>query len=79
MVALRPDVGPLQDSLPSLEAGLASQGIRLVLWDRPEDLRLRPLATGGFFPFWERLRKQLLTRAEKNDSSALAFSPASNA
>lgn len=79
VVALRPDVGPLQDSLPSLEAGLASQGIRLVLWDRPEDLRLRPLATGGFFPFWERLRKQLLTRAEKNESSSLAFSPASNA
>ncbi|MGL4399844.1 MAG: FAD-binding domain-containing protein [Luteolibacter sp.] len=61
VVALRPEVGPLSDSVPALEAMLASGGIRLVLVDRPEDLRIRPFATGGFFPFWERLRKILVS------------------
>ena len=60
VVALRPEVGPLSDSLAALRATLAGQGIRLVLMDRPEDLRIRPFATGGFFPFWERLRKTLV-------------------
>jgi len=57
IVALRPDVGPLDDSLPALRTALAVEGIGLVLVDRPEDLRLRPFATGGFFPFWEAVRK----------------------
>jgi deoxyribodipyrimidine photo-lyase len=60
IVALRPEVGPLSDSLAALGTLLAGEGIRLVLMDRPEDLRIRPLATGGFFPFWERLRKTLV-------------------
>ncbi len=67
VVALRPDVGPLNDSLPPLRAALAKEGIRLALIDRPEDLRVRPFATGGFFPFWERLRKTLVTHATGND------------
>ncbi len=61
IVALRPEVGPLHDSLPSLRAAFAQAGIRLVFIDRPEDLRIRPFATSGFFPFWERLRKTLVT------------------
>jgi deoxyribodipyrimidine photo-lyase len=60
IVALRPEAGPLSDSLPALRAALAGEGVRLVLMDRPEDLRIRPFATGGFFPFWERLRKTLV-------------------
>lgn len=60
ILALRPDVGPLQDQMPSLARALAAKGIRLVFLDRPEDMRLQPLATGGFFGFWEKLRKQLL-------------------
>jgi len=67
VVALRPEVGPLQDSLPALEVALASEHIGLVLIDRPEDQRLKPLATGGFFPFWERLRKQLISSREKHN------------
>jgi deoxyribodipyrimidine photo-lyase len=35
--------------------------------DRPEDLRVRPFATGGFFQFWERLRKTLVTHSTGND------------
>lgn len=61
LVALRPEVGPLADSLPALRAALAGAGVKLVLIDRPEDLRIRPFATGGFFPFWERLRKILVS------------------
>ena len=62
VVALRPEVGPLHDSLPLVKAALAAEGVRLVLVDRAEDLRIRPFATGGFFPFWDRLRKTLLSK-----------------
>jgi deoxyribodipyrimidine photo-lyase len=58
IVCLRPDVGPLADALPALELALESSGTRLVLVDRPRDLALRPLATGGFFGFWESLVKR---------------------
>jgi deoxyribodipyrimidine photo-lyase len=61
IVALCPEVGPLRDSLPLLREAFAREGIRLVLLERPEDLRIRPFATAGFFPFWERLRKILFT------------------
>lgn len=61
VVALRPEVGPLADSLPVLRDALAGAGIELVLIDRPEDQRVRPFATAGFFPFWERLRKSLVS------------------
>jgi deoxyribodipyrimidine photo-lyase len=67
VVALRPEVGPLHDSLPALRVALAKEGVRLALVDRPEDLRLRPFATGGFFQFWERLRKTLATKKTGND------------
>lgn len=66
VVALRPEVGPLHDSLPSLRAALIKEGIRLALIDRPEDLRVRPFATGGFFQFWERLRKALVANSAGN-------------
>ncbi|MEN9678360.1 MAG: hypothetical protein RIS76_4256, partial [Verrucomicrobiota bacterium] len=66
VVALRPEVGPLHDSLPSLRAVLAKEGIRLALINRPEDLRVRSFATGGFFPFWERLRKTLVANSTGN-------------
>lgn len=69
VAALRPEEGPLLDSLPQLRAALASAGIRLVFIDRPEDLRILHLATGGFFPFWERLRKTL---AASTDGGALS-------
>lgn len=61
VAAIRPEVGPLLDSLPALQAALAQAGIRLVLIDRPEDLAVRPFATAGFFAFWERLQKTLVT------------------
>jgi deoxyribodipyrimidine photo-lyase len=51
VVALRPEVGSLNDSLPTLRASLAQAGIRLVLIERPEDGQVRQWATGGFSHF----------------------------
>jgi hypothetical protein len=58
VVALRPEVGPLGDAVAGLMERLGARGIGLVLVDRPRDLALRPLATGGFFKFWETMRKR---------------------
>jgi deoxyribodipyrimidine photo-lyase len=60
IVTLRPDVGPLGDALPDLMEKLAAMGVRLALVDRPRDLTLQPLATSGFFKFWETLQKNNL-------------------
>ena len=59
IVAMRPEIGPLHDQLDHIQAKLSNSGIKLVFFDRPEDLSLRPLATGGFFSFWEKMQKQL--------------------
>jgi len=79
VVALRPEVGPLHDSLSSLRAAFAQKGIRLALINRPEDLRVRPFATGGFFQFWERLRQTLVPNLTADDSpdpqSLIEFRP----
>lgn len=56
IAAMRPEIGPLHDQLHELQADLKKVGVELVLFDRPEDLVLRPLATGGFFGFWEKMR-----------------------
>ena len=62
IITLRPEVGPLGDLLPSISSALGTHGIHLALIDRPSDLELRPLATGGFFQFWENLQKQILVK-----------------
>ena len=69
VVTLRPEVGPLNDSLPTLRASLADAGIRLILIDRPEDLQIRAFATGGFFQFWERVQKKLFATPTASASS----------
>lgn len=69
VAALRPEIGPLHDSLPRLRARLAQAGVRLVLLNRPEDLWVRPFASGGFFQFWERLRKTLVVNSGQNPLS----------
>jgi len=69
IAALRPEVGPLNDSLKTLRIALSQAGIRLVLIDRPEDLRIRHFATGGFFQFWERIRKTLFAASVLDHSS----------
>ena len=69
IAALRPEVGPLNDSLKTLRIALSQAGIRLVLIDRPEDLRIRHFATGGFFQFWDRIRKTLFAASVLDHSS----------
>jgi hypothetical protein len=69
VVTLRPDVGPLNDSLPALRASLIEAGIRLILIDRPEDLQIRQFASGGFFQFWERTQKALFAESIAGSSS----------
>jgi hypothetical protein len=64
----------LHDSLPSLRAALAKESIRLALVDRPEDLRVRPFATGGFFQYWQRLRSTLVTSPTGNDFRKTTYS-----
>lgn len=70
VAAIRPEIGPFHDSLPPLRAALSQAGVRLVLIDRPEDLRIRPFATGGFFQFWERIRKTLVATSTGSVSPA---------
>jgi deoxyribodipyrimidine photo-lyase len=60
ILTLRPEVGPLDDDLPHIAQTLETAGIALALADRTEDLGTRTLASGGFFPFWEKLRPVLL-------------------
>ena len=57
IAAMRPEIGPLNDQLDKITSALSNAGIDLVLFDRPEDLTLRPLATGGFFNFWKKMQK----------------------
>ena len=69
VAAIRPEIGPLHDSLPPLRSALSQAGIRLVLIDRPEDLSIRHFATGGFFQFWERVQKTFVATSTGPDSS----------
>ncbi|MEY5020450.1 MAG: hypothetical protein RLZ22_1538 [Verrucomicrobiota bacterium] len=57
IAAMRPEIGPLNDQLNKITNALSNAGVDLVLFDRPEDLSLRPFATGGFFNFWEKMQK----------------------
>ena len=55
VVGMRPEVGPLHDTLPEIEETLGG----LTLLVRPEDRFLRELATAGFFKFWKKLQAKL--------------------
>ena len=59
IAAMRPEIGPLDDQIEELQTTLTKSGIDLLLLDRPEDLALRPLATAGFFGFWEKIQKSI--------------------
>jgi deoxyribodipyrimidine photo-lyase len=69
IAAMRPEIGPLHDQLDHLQAALSIAGIELILFERPEDLALRPLATGGFFGFWEKIQKSLKADGCERDKS----------
>lgn len=51
--AFRPFQGFVEGALANVAADLEKDGIRLRYADRKHDIQLFPLATRGFFPFWE--------------------------
>ena len=51
--AFRPLTGFVGDALAVLTTGLATTGIQLRFADRGHDITFFPMATRGFFPFWE--------------------------
>lgn len=62
VVAIRPSVGPLNDVLPAIIKCLSTEGIKLALVDREEDIAIRKNATGGFFNYWKKSQKQIRER-----------------
>lgn len=71
IAAMRPEIGPLHDQVQHLQSGLTKSGIDLIFFDRPEDLALRPLATGGFFGFWENLRKSIKAKPPQQSRTSV--------
>jgi len=59
VVALSPMVGPVHDLLGRLKNRLEEAGIRLTLVRRPSDATAFSFASGGFFPFWQKMRAHL--------------------
>ena len=53
MWAFRPLTGFVAEALAALAAELATTGIKLRYADRGHDITFFPMATKGFFPFWE--------------------------
>jgi deoxyribodipyrimidine photo-lyase len=60
IAVMRPEVGLIDDRLHEVEKSLKQVNISLHLMDREEDLKLRPLATSGFFGFWKKMQNLLL-------------------
>jgi len=58
IVTLAPWVGPMKDALPLIRKTLAARDITLHLHRRESDGWWLPLATGGFFKFWQQVQKQ---------------------
>ncbi|MCX6856439.1 MAG: DNA photolyase [Verrucomicrobia bacterium] len=64
VVAMAPTVGPVHDLLPQLRQHLNSLGIQLTLIRRESGTQAFALAKAGFFPFWEKMSRQLRTAAD---------------
>jgi hypothetical protein len=59
VIALSPTVGPVHDLVGRLENRLEKAGTRLTLVRRPSDATAFSFASGGFFPFWQKMRAHL--------------------
>ncbi len=57
-VVMRPEIGALADALQSAFDELQDE-VTACWVDRPEDLEVRQLATGGYFGFWKKYQKVL--------------------
>ena len=63
VVAMRPFVGPLGDQIGAVEAALVGVGVKCVWLRRASDERILPLSRKGFFPFWEKLSRELRSKS----------------
>lgn len=59
LVAIRPCVGLLGDEIVRIEQVMEAAGVEVLWMRRASDERLWPLAMRGFFPFWEKLGREL--------------------
>ncbi|MEI6870818.1 MAG: FAD-binding domain-containing protein [Verrucomicrobiota bacterium] len=64
IVSYAPFIGPIGDALAAVRQTLDIHGVRLILLRREWDQSLFPLATAGFFPFWNRTQKFLTARSK---------------
>lgn len=64
LVAMRPFVGLLGDEIETIEAELGKVGVRCVWLRRVTDEQVLPLAKRGFFPFWEKLSRELRSKSD---------------
>jgi hypothetical protein len=64
VLAMRPFVGPLGDEIEKIESALAKAGVRCVWLRRVSDAQVMPLARRGFFPFWEKLSRELRSMSD---------------
>lgn len=54
VIAIRPEVGLVNDRLPKIRKALAEEKVDLDFIDRHEDLQMASLGKAGFFPFWKK-------------------------
>lgn len=59
VVAFAPMVGPIRDMVPGLRSRLEGHGIKLTLIRRESDQVAFSFAGAGFFPFWQKMSRQL--------------------
>jgi hypothetical protein len=69
VAAFAPTVGPIADLVPRLRQILTSRGIKLTLVRRPSDAHAFTLAGSGFFPFWEKMSRDLRQQSNLSDAS----------
>jgi len=63
VVTFAPLIGPVHDILSRLKLRLGELDIRLTLIRRPSDATAFSFATGGFFPFWQKMSRHLGPRS----------------
>jgi deoxyribodipyrimidine photo-lyase len=54
LVTYRPEEGYLNDQLMGASVKLEAAGYKLILLEREQDVKLRPMAERGFFGFWKK-------------------------
>jgi deoxyribodipyrimidine photo-lyase len=56
---LKTFTGSLSEHIPSIENTVVGSGARFISIERPFDLKLKALGSGGFFPFWAQAKQSI--------------------